>query len=64
MEEKDKDRIKKKKEEKLKKEKEEEQKKKDFLKKKVKSFIIGPYTGAGDLRKALNSIIETNLSLG
>ena len=62
-EEKDKERIKKKKEEKIKKEKEEEQKKRDFLKKKVKSFIIGPYTGAGDLRKALNNIIETNLSV-
>jgi len=62
-EEKDKERIKKKKEEKIKKEKEEEQKKRDFLKKKVKSFIIGPYTGAGDLRKALNNIIETNISV-
>ena len=61
-EEKDKDNIKKKKEEKIRTKKAAEQKKKDYLKKKVKSFIIGPYTGAGDLRKALYNILETNLT--
>ena len=62
--EKDKDIKKKKKEEIIRKKKEEEKKKKEFIKKKVKSFIIGPYTGAGDLRKALFNILETNLSNG
>ena len=61
---KDKDIKKKKIEEKKRKKKEEELKKKEFLKKKVKSFIIGPYTGAGDLRNALYKILETNLSTG
>ena len=68
-EEKDKDKIRKKQEEKIQKKKEEqqkkkeeEQKKKDYLKKRVKSFIIGPYTGAADLSKALYNILETNLS--
>jgi len=61
---KDKDIKKKKIEEKKRKKKEEELKKKEFLKKKVKSFIIGPYTGAGDLRNALYKILESNLSTG
>ena len=63
-EEKDKDKQRKKQEEKLRKRKEEELKKKEYLKKRIKSFIIGPYTGAGDLRKALNNILETNLAKG
>ena len=63
-EEKDRDKIRKKKEEKIKRKKEEEQKKKEYLKRKVKSCIIGPYTGAGELRKALYNILETNLTKG
>ena len=68
-EEKDRDKIKKRQEEKIRqkkeqeqKKKEKEQKKKEYLKKRVKSFIIGPYTGAGDLRKALYNILETKLN--
>jgi len=63
-EEKDKDKQRKKQEEKMRKKKEEELKKKEYLKKRIKSFIIGPYTGAGDLRKALNNILENNLAKG
>ena len=66
---KDRDKIKKRQEEKIRqkkeqeqKKKEKEQKKKEYLKKRVKSFIIGPYTGAGDLRKALYNILETKLN--
>ena len=36
--------------------------KKEYIKKKVKSFIIGPYTGASELRQALYNILETNLN--
>ena len=61
---KDKDIKKKKIEEKKRRKKEEELKKKEFIKNKVKSFIIGPYTGAGDLRNALYKILETNLTKG
>ena len=68
-EEKDRDKIKKRQEEKIRqkkeqeqKKKEKEQKKKEYLKKRVKSFIIGPYTGAGDLSKALYNILETKLN--
>ena len=50
------------KEEKLKQKKEKEKNKKEYIKKKVKSFIIGPYTGASELRQALYNILETNLS--
>ena len=39
-----------------------EEKDRDKIKKRVKSFIIGPYTGAGDLRKALYNILETKLN--
>ena len=61
-EEKDRDKLRKRQEEKIKKKKEQEQKKKEYLKKRVKSFIIGPYTGAAELRKALYNILETNLN--
>ena len=50
------------KEEKLKQKKEKEKNKKEYIKKKVKSFIIGPYTGASELRQALYNILETNLN--
>ena len=63
-EEKDKDKKRKNREEKNNKKNEEEEKRKDYIKRRVKSFIIGPYTGAAELRKALYDILETNLSKG
>lgn len=54
-------RIKKKKENIMKK-KEEEQKRKEYLKKRVKSFIIGPYTDAAALREIQNNLMENNLN--
>lgn len=53
-------RIKKRKENIIKKQ-EEEKKRKEFLKKRVKSFIIGPYTDAAALREIQNNLMENNL---
>ena len=52
----------KKRKENLKKKKEEQQKRKEFLKRRVKSFIIGPYTDAAALREIQNNLMETNLN--
>ena len=49
-------------EERKQKEKEEEKRKRDYLKKKVKSFTIGPYTDAAALKEVQNCIVENNLN--
>ena len=48
-------------EEQKQKEKEEEKRKRDYLKKKIKSFTIGPYTDAAALKEVQNIIVENNL---
>ena len=52
----------KKRKENLKKKKEEEKKRKEYLKRRVKSFIIGPYTDAAALREIQNNLMDTNLN--
>ena len=52
----------KKRKENLRKKKEEEKKRKEFLKRRVKSFIIGPYTDAAALREIQNNLMEMNLN--
>ena len=49
-------------EEKKKKQREEEKKKRDLLKKRVKSFTIGPYTDAAALKEVQNYLVENNLN--
>ncbi len=49
-------------EEKKQKEKEELKKKRDYLKKRVKSFTIGPYTDAAALKEVQNILVENNLN--
>ena len=61
-EKKEKEIKKRKNEEKKQKEKEEEKKKRDYLKKRVKSFIIGPYTDAAALKEVQNILVENNLN--
>ena len=61
-EKKEKEIKKRKNEEKKQKEKEEEKKKRDYLKKKVKSFTIGPYTDAAALKEVQNILVENNLN--
>ena len=51
----------KKNEEKKQKEKEKERIKRDYLKRKVKSFTIGPYTDAAALKEVQNYLVEKNL---
>ena len=51
-------------EEKKQKEKEELKRKRDYLKKRVKSFTIGPYTGAAALKEVQNILVENNLNKG
>ena len=46
----------------LKKKKEEEKKRKEYLKRRVKSFIIGPYTDAAALREIQNNLMDTNIN--
>ena len=52
----------KKRKENIKKRKEEEQKRKEYLKRRVKSFIIGPYTDAAALRQIQNNLMENNFN--
>ena len=52
----------KKRKENLKKRKEEAQKRKEYLKRRVKSFIIGPYTDAAALREIQNNLMENNFN--
>ena len=52
----------KKRKENLKKKKEEQQKRKEYLKRRVKSFIIGPYTDAAALREIQNNLMDNNLN--
>ena len=52
----------KKRKENLKKRKEEEQKRKEYLKRRVKSFIIGPYTDAAALREIQNNLMDNNFN--
>ena len=52
----------KKRKENIKKRKEEEKKRKEYLKRRVKSFIIGPYTDAAALREIQNNLMENNLN--
>ena len=59
---KDKELKQKKYEEKKLKEKEELKKKRDYLKKRVKSFTIGPYTDAAALKEVQNYLVENNLN--
>ena len=49
-------------EEKKQKEKEEQKRKRDYLKKRVKSFTIGPYTDAAALKEVQNYLVENNLN--
>ena len=51
----------KKRKENINKKKEQKQKRKEYLKKRVKSFIIGPYTDAAALREIQNNLMENNL---
>ena len=44
------------------KEKEELKRKRDYLKKRVKSFTIGPYTDAAALKEVQNILVENNLN--
>ena len=53
---------KRKKEERKQKEKEEEERKREYLKKRIKSFTIGPYTDAAALKEVQNFIVENNLN--
>lgn len=50
------------KEEKIQKMKNEAKKKREYLKKRVKGFIIGPYTDAAALKEVQNIILENNLN--
>ncbi len=52
---------KKKNDEKKEREKEEEKRKREYLKRKVKSFTIGPYTDAAALKEVQNYLVENNL---
>ena len=52
----------KKRKENIRKRKEEEQKRKEYLKRRVKSFIIGPYTDAAALREIQNNLMENNFN--
>ena len=52
----------KKRKENINKKKEQKQKRKEYLKKRVKSFIIGPYTDAAALREIQNNLLENNLN--
>ena len=61
-EKKEKEIKKRKKEEKKQKQKEEEKRKRDYLKRRVKSFTIGPYTDAAALKQVQNLILENNLN--
>jgi hypothetical protein len=49
-------------EERKQKEKEELKRKRDYLKKRVKSFTIGPYTDAAALKEVQNILVENNLN--
>jgi hypothetical protein len=49
-------------EERKQKEKEELKRKRDYLKKRVKSFTIGPYTDAAALKEVQNYLVENNLN--
>ncbi len=62
IEKKEKEIKKRKNEERKQREKEEEKKKRDYLKKKVKSFTIGPYTDAAALKEVQNLLVENNLN--
>jgi len=52
----------KKRKENINKKKEEEKKRREYLKRRVKSFIIGPYTDAAALREIQNNLMENNLN--
>ena len=52
----------KKRKENINKQKEQQKKRKEYLKKRVKSFIIGPYTDAAALREIQNNLMENNLN--
>jgi hypothetical protein len=52
----------KKRKENINKRKAEQQKRKEYIKKRVKSFIIGPYTDAAALREIQNNLMENNLN--
>ena len=52
----------KKRKENINKQKEQQRKRKEYLKKRVKSFIIGPYTDAAALREIQNNLMENNLN--
>ena len=52
----------KKRKENINKKNEEEKKRREYLKRRVKSFIIGPQTDAAALREIQNNLMENNLN--